>query len=436
MLGGLARGMTRRNWLVASALLVVALAGELVAVVRIHQQFSVFGELVDLGVYRMGGQGILDGTPLYGMHYRVIGLPFTYTPFAGLVFVPFARLTHEAATIIWTALSLTALYRSSYLLAREIEGRALPSWTRLELTLGFYAFALATEPVWATLEFGQINLLIMWLVLEDLLWRRNRVWRGALIGVATGLKLIPGLFIVFLVLTRRFRAAGVAALAFGATILAGFAVQPDQTWQYWTHIAYDPSRVGRVGYIGNQSLNGVITRTFPPDGSRAIWFALAVAVVLVSLWTATRLWDAGLRVPAVAAVGLVTLLASPISWNHHWVWFVVVIAALLEPALGRPILRWGLIAITAMISVSHVFWLAPKSENRDDPYSLAQFVVANVYAEIAAVLLVYFAYVAATISRRCTPGRTEPGWPRSRRAAAGSTSCHPEQTPARAELAP
>ncbi len=428
MLRGLGAGMTRRRWLVTGGLVAVILVLEAVNVVRLNSQYAVFGELVDLGVYRMGGQGILNASPLYDLHYRIIGLPFTYTPFAAIVFVPFARLTHAASTVVWTALSLTALYRSCYLLARELDrpalqhredgGRAWPSWSRLELTLGLYAFALATEPVWSTLEFGQINLIIMWLVLEDLLGRASRRWNGVLVGVATGLKLIPGLFIVFLLLTRRLRAATIAAGVFAITVLAGFAVQPGQTWQYWTRIAYDSSRVGRVGYVGNQSLNGVLTRTFPPDGSRALWFVLAVVVVVVSLRAATRLWNAELRVPAIAAVATAALLASPISWNHHWVWFVVIVAALVEPALGRPALRWTLIVATTLVSVSHVYWLAPKSENRDDTYTLAQFVAANVYAEIAAVLVVFFACSAAAISRRCTPARSEPASPRAHRAAA------------------
>ena len=45
-------------------------------------------------------------------------------------------------------------------------------------------------------------------------------------GIAAGIKLVPLIFIPYLLLTRRFRQAAVAAAAFAATVAAGFIVLP------------------------------------------------------------------------------------------------------------------------------------------------------------------------------------------------------------------
>src|ERR1041384_6233703 len=86
-------------------------------------------------------------------------------------------------------------------------------WTgrrRLAGSLTVTAVALWTEPVQRTLPLGQVELLLMALVIGDLCLAGRRWWQGAGIGLAAGVKLVPLIFIPYLLLTRRFRQAAVA----------------------------------------------------------------------------------------------------------------------------------------------------------------------------------------------------------------------------------
>lgn len=384
------RAMTYRNWIVAA---VLAFFVARAISTDIHHLYATYDELLDLQIYRAGGEALLDGFPLYSIHYHVLNLPFTYTPFAAIVFVPFARLLPHPAAIVWTALSTLALLRVCWLLAREMRPRVLTSFSVLEQALALFLIGLVIEPVIATFGYGQINLVIMWLIVEDLLRRKPNRWDGSLIGLATGIKLVPAVFIVFLFATRRVREGLQATAVFLATVAAGFVVQPGQAWSYWTGIAYDPARVGGVAYVSNQSLNGVITR-LTHGGNRPLWLLLSAVVLVVSLWTARRFWFAGLKTPAIAAVALAMLLVSPISWTHHWVWFVVVIAALLEPAIGHWIVRGALVAATVELAYSRLVWSVPNENDAEYHHHGWQIVRANSYAGWAVLALAVLAFAA------------------------------------------
>ena len=85
--------------------------------------------------------------------------------------------------------------------------------------------ALALEPVWQNLTFGQVNLFLMLAVLVDLL-RPERRWTGVLLGLAAGVKLAPLVLVVMLVLVGGRMAAGRAIATFAGTVLVGFVVMP------------------------------------------------------------------------------------------------------------------------------------------------------------------------------------------------------------------
>src|SRR6185503_21371042 len=92
-----------------------------------------------------------------------------------------------------------------------------PIFERLNWPLWFSfgvacCIALIFEPVRETITFGQVNTLLLTLVAGDMLLgvARGRRWAGVGIGLATAIKLTPGVFILYLLITRRWRPAGVA----------------------------------------------------------------------------------------------------------------------------------------------------------------------------------------------------------------------------------
>src|SRR5690606_17865660 len=166
-----------------------------------------------------------------------------------------------------------------------------------------------------TFMFGQVNAVLLMLVLADAVFlvRRGSRFAGIGVGLATAIKLTPGIFILYLLVTRRLRATVVAAgTAAGATLLAAL-VAPDESRVFWTEALWNTDRVGDLSYISIQSLQGMLARLDPVDPSRAVWLAGVVAVLAAWAWRVRR---ADL-LTGVALTGVVGGVVSPVTWIHH-----------------------------------------------------------------------------------------------------------------------
>jgi alpha-1,2-mannosyltransferase len=137
------------------------------------------------------------------------------------------------------------------------------------------------------------------------------------IGIAAGLKLTPLIFVPYLLFSRRRRAACVTLGTFAATVIAGYALLPSDSRQYWGGLFLDPSRVGGRYVPANQSLRGLILRLDPSFGSgRLLPIALIVGLTgIVLAVLASRRGDEAMGFSLCALTGL---LVSPVSWTHHW----------------------------------------------------------------------------------------------------------------------
>jgi alpha-1,2-mannosyltransferase len=274
---------------------------------------------LDLAVYREAGRVVLhSGDPYaadFGRHLRV-PLPFTYPPFAALVSVPLGVLSEPVAIVVWTTLSLSLLVAMVWL----VMGRSL----RQPALLGLVAGALAwTVPLNETISFGQVNLVLAMACLLDC--TRTGRHRGVLVGVATAVKLTPGLFIAYFALTRQWAAAARAAVTASVCALLAAAILPGPSRRYWFHLVFSPSRTGDPGYYTNQSVFGTLARLHL---AQWLWVPLALGVGALGMWRAARAHREGHEIAAVALVGLTGVLVSPISWQHHAVWIVLVVGVL------------------------------------------------------------------------------------------------------------
>jgi alpha-1,2-mannosyltransferase len=343
--------------------------------------FALRGGFVDIAVYRYGADAIVHGIDLYGPRD---GLPFTYPPFAALLFTVTLPLPFALLVAVWTALSLAALGFALFLFTD------LAGWRLAGLT----AAALAFEPVWSNLSFAQINLFLMAAIAYDLLradrpatgwsahgWNRA----GWLIGVAAGIKLTPLLFVVFLVLVGRRSAAVTAMVSFLATVAAGFVLLPRSSWAYWSEVLWDPNRVGGVAYAGNQSMLGFLTREIGHQPPTWVWFLVAGSVALALLVLAASYWseDRGLSVCLAAAAMLV---ASPISWNHHFVWAVPLAWCLVRRS------RVAAVGLT-LVFCSTVIWWPPAADDREVLWNAGQQVIGNAYLLALLLVCAYLAIV-------------------------------------------
>ncbi|MFD4953581.1 glycosyltransferase 87 family protein [Streptomyces sp. NPDC058451] len=314
------------------------------------------------------------GGSLYDYHLPGTTFGFTYPPFAALSMLPMALVGPNTAIAGALLLNLVAVA----VVLRILAGRELNRHGWFGWALAACALALL-EPVRDTISFGQVNLLLLALVLTDgwLLSTGRDRWAGAGIGLAAAVKLTPAVFIVLLLLARRRRAAAVAtAVTTAATVLAAWAA-PDASRFYWTHAVWDTTRVGRLDYVSNQSLQGVLARLAAPgEPSRTAW-ALAVLLVLaVWVWRTHKALRADDWRAAFALTGLVSCLISPITWVHHLVWLLPSFAVL---AHAR---RLRIAAVLYGLLCSSVVWLW-----FDDASGLGGFLGSNTYVWITLGLL-------------------------------------------------
>ncbi|MFI5673493.1 glycosyltransferase 87 family protein [Streptomyces cellulosae] len=328
----------------------------------------------DLRVYH----GAVDAWVHHGgrlYDYRVPGTPygFTYPPFAAVAMLPMALLGLHAAIAVALLLNLAAL---AWVL-RILTGGAWRRHGWFGCALGICVLALF-EPLRDTISFGQVNLLLLALVLTDawLLATGRERWAGAGIGLAAAIKLTPALFIGLLLLAGRRREAAVAtAVAAGATAFAA-CVAPDASRFYWSVALWDTSRVGRLDYVSNQSLQGILARLGTPD--RTVWAVVVLLVLCVWASRVRRAVAVGEWATAFALTGLTTCLVSPITWVHHLVWLLPSFAVLVRA--GRPRVAGALYAVLC----TSVVWLW-----FDDASGIDGFIGSNAYTWITLGLLLW-----------------------------------------------
>ncbi|OBI41132.1 hypothetical protein A5707_08025 [Mycobacterium kyorinense] len=310
----------------------------------------------DYYVYRDGGYHVLKDLPLYNKTLGGGPLLYIYPPFSALLFVPLVWLPYHADRYIWSGINVVLLIACVVLCFRILSYRITPYLAGVSALLALACAFL--EPVRTTLFFGQINLLIMLLVLWDASRSQRSRLKGVGIGFAAGIKLTPAYFIVYYLLVRQWRAAGVAVVTFAATIGLGWLVLPDDSRQYWRGYFVDPGYIRGFLFKGaaNQTVRGMIARlsgTAPPTWS---WLLADACVVAISMWIAVRLYRRGEPLLALAVAGLSSTVVSPFSWSHHWVWLVPVVVYLVHRALTNA-WWWAGVAIVwaVMGSWAHSF---------------------------------------------------------------------------------
>lgn len=313
---------------------------------------------------------------------------FTYPPFAALVMLPMAPLPWHAAIVVSVAAAVVTSGLLIWWLLDPVSRRQ--GWTR------WYAFALvcclaaAFEPMRETVNFGQVNTLLLFLVAVDLLFlvSRGSRWAGVGVGLATSIKLTPGIFIVYLLITRRWRAAATAILTTAGTAVLAAAIFPNASREYWTQALWNTDRVGDLSFVSNQSLRGVVARLSPEDPSTLAWLALVALTVAVWWWRSRAAVAAGDEATGLALTGVVMCLVSPVTWVHHLVWLIPGLLLLVDNAFRAPAgsrRRRGLLAFAVVayaFLISRFVWIWER-----DFSGVLGFVGSNFYIWISIALL-------------------------------------------------
>ncbi|CCH76459.1 putative membrane protein [Nostocoides japonicum T1-X7] len=351
----------RPGWLGWVACAAIVVVGSLP--VTLH--YLVFWPLdqwqVDVEVYRMAGQSIIIGRPVYdAMTESPQLLPSTYPPFAALLAIPLALVPFGVVGWLWTALQLVATTAIVWYAGWRLIHRA---GRRAPILLGLLTVPMLwIQPVSDGIRFGQVNAFIVLACLMDLRRPRPRLVRGippgVLVGLATAIKLTPGVFVVHYAVNRRWREARHAVAAAALVTVLAWLLLPENSFAFWGGALSDPARLGPNRGTSNQSIRGVLLR-IGPDGTAGtlVWLVLVAVVGVLGFRLARRMWQQDDSIGEVAVVGLLAVLLSPVAWIHHLHWLVVVVFALLGPDPLRDRRRlWSALLVTAWFTCRLEWW--------------------------------------------------------------------------------
>ncbi|WP_194813432.1 glycosyltransferase 87 family protein [Nocardia sp. XZ_19_385] len=346
--------------------------------------YGLFNNDVDQYVYTAGGEAVRYGVSLYDTPV-FFDMEFTYTPFAALLFVAFTLTVPVVAKALWWAAIMAALIALVAVCLRALHYRN--SWRTWVFAASLAVLCTAFEPVRSTIWLGQINIFLVLLGVWDLTRARTAALRGVGVGIAAGIKLTPGFFLVYLACTRQWRAFWIATTTFAATVGVGFLIRPTDSTTYWGRQFDATGRVGPVDSPANQSVNGFLAQMlrfydidrFAVDGPTStvyvtptwMWLAVATPLVLLGLAASVRAYRSGQVLLSVTLAGMTSACLSPFSWGHHWVWFVpLFVLALHHAQTSTARLRWSMPVVVFLVSFCW-WWNYPDREPiRDAPHPI------------------------------------------------------------------
>jgi Glycosyltransferase family 87 len=358
--------------------------------------FAAVYQPFDLAIYLWGGRAVTHGLRLYLSLAH--GNWFTYPPFAAALFTPLAALPSLLVRLGWE-LTTVGAFAWCCTITLKLAG-CRPSRTGW---LAVVAAGLTLEPVYHTLYLGQVNVFVLALVLGDV-WLVARGRRSGIgVGLATAIKLVPGIFILLFLLTRRTRDAVTAAATFAVCTLIGFAVDPSASRLYWTRLFYDTTRVSAT-YISNQSAYGAAARILGGVDHVGAWFYVVPLVLGVAgLALATILARRDDWLGAATMTGITGLLVSPISWTHHWVWIMPALVWLWRGGLpDRVAAACGYL----LFALAPMWWTPHAGQTGDYGSRGVITLIANCFL-IAGVALIFYVTLRTYWSRSSEP-RFEP----------------------------
>jgi alpha-1,2-mannosyltransferase len=335
-------------WLMASAAVLAWTAS--ITYADLGSRFS-----LDLRVYRAAAKSLVAGHNPYQLFFTHSHLAFTYPPAALLAFSPFSVGSVQLVEALWWFVNALALVAILYLgVSRALR---LTGSQSLWIALVFAPIlSLVFEPLRTNTTYGQINMVLLLLVVLDITTIPTR-FKGGLVGLAGAIKLTPLVYLLFFAVKGEWRALFRGLLMFVGIGAVAFAALPSESRTYWVHQVFDASRTGTVGSRRNQSWYGLVHRwPFAAHWAVLSWSVLSLVTLLAAVLLVRRLVLRDRVIDAVVALGLCGELISPISWSHHWVWIALVPVLLVRGFRGQPLVAATMLLLCLVGAVGPYAW--------------------------------------------------------------------------------
>ncbi|NJM41049.1 MAG: DUF2029 domain-containing protein [Anaerolineae bacterium] len=214
--------------------------------------------------------------------------------------------------------------------------QTLPQQQRLRSWVLGLAALTTINAFAASVWLGQVDALIVF-ALAVCLWGIHTGRLGAAgvgLGVATSLKISPGVLLIYLIVRRQWRAVGAAAFTMMVLMVAALLIgRPEDLLRFVLHVSPPLAQGSR--FWQNQALPALLARltTSSPDliayaTGLGLWRVATLLIVVggvIAVWWQRR--DQPLTAPEAVMLILVGLLAGPITWNHYLSWALVILAS-------------------------------------------------------------------------------------------------------------
>jgi Glycosyltransferase family 87 len=317
----------------------------------------------------------LDGRSIYEplresffRHAAALGLPYAddppllpinaHPPALILCLLPLGRLDFRTAYLVWTWTGLILLPVSLYLTIRSL---APPVETRAALlvSLGLTLMLVPSSPIAVQFGLGNVQMVMLFLVSVALAsvgrGKGGDLLAGAVVGLATAIKLFPGFLVIYFLITRRFRALAAMGVIFASLQIASLAVFGNKAFLEFINLALPEIQEWR-GAHNNVSIYGIWARLFDkgsyadsvfelthwPELAQHGYVASALIVLciyLISVWKA-RIRDDDGRLLGLSLTTM--LLLAPITWVHSQILLIPSIAVLARVFPGPNAAAWAL----------------------------------------------------------------------------------------------
>jgi len=229
------------------------------------------------------------------------------------------------------AVSVVALVAALAIIRNNLNLLAGPwGWLRLA------CYLLASYPLYEQSRMGQSTALLLLLLTGSWAWLRSGrpVLSGVLLGVATCIKLFPGLLLLYLAVTRRWRAlaAAIATIAlvvastsslFGVEVYRDYFERVLPTVQQFRALWQNLSLVGFWSKLFNPAPEFLRTYSLTEPLMRSPLLAAALSAATVALVVAALVWaswrgrdDQKGQDLGYASTVVASLLIGPLTWGH------------------------------------------------------------------------------------------------------------------------
>jgi hypothetical protein len=316
---------------------------------------------------------------------------FPNPPIMPITLYPLMKLPAVVGATTWFLIK-AALTAVSILLCFRMatqHGERMPAWAE-----GFIIL-LSARPILSDLHHGNINLLILFLIVATLYaWRQGYdVLAGILLALAISYKVTPALFVVYFLYKRSWRVVGATLIGLGLfllvipSIVLGTSFNAECLYMWW-HRILSPYIVHGVkgDQEINQSMVGVVSRLLtesPISSSRyghqfsvnlVAWDPTLVGYLIKGLSASLlcllayfcRTHSSRRNDPRLlgefALVVLTMLFMSERSWKHHYVTLLLPYTYLVYRSWVAPVTMRVRVIVTACLWMSLLLIASTSSE--------------------------------------------------------------------------